>query len=97
MTTIIKPDQVKPCLWGFRPGKTQTRWAPLTFSVITSWSSHRYGFEPCLGHMSGKPSSACGWGRRGGAGRGGGGGVCSGGFSGDLQILPHLLMDSARK
>ena len=44
----------------------------LIFSALNRSSSNRCGFEPSSGHMSDKPSSACGW---------------SGGFSQGSQVF----------
>ena len=33
----------------------------LIFSALNLSSSHGSGFDPSLGHMRDKPSSACGW------------------------------------
>ena len=33
----------------------------LIFSILNRLSSHHCGFEPSLGHIRDKPSSACGW------------------------------------
>ena len=47
------------CLWGSPP---MAKWLrPLILSALNRLSSHRWAFEPSLGHMLDKLRSGCGW------------------------------------